>query len=58
MATNRDELIAAAVGWAHVAGDHDEPQWKAWDAAWHDADDEARRDAVVSLALMAARTSA
>jgi hypothetical protein len=51
MATNGKQLLAAVTRWASVRGDEDTPEWKAWDAAWHDASDEARRDALVSVAL-------
>jgi hypothetical protein len=59
MGTRKEaSLVKAVLAWASTEGVDDDPEWKAWDAIWHDAEPEDRRGALVTLALAVRRTQA
>lgn len=50
--TTKEELHQAVIAWAtvEVCGPGDAEAWRAWNEAWENAPDEAKRDVIVRLA--------
>jgi hypothetical protein len=57
--SEKQDLVEAVLAWArvgHTGPTLESPLWRAMDDAWQEADDEARRSALVALGLKARRS--